>query len=207
MTPHHAPNDSVHQQQGIDKGTKITLIDQLNARNDSKDPADKIEYLDDLVKMISKDTTKDMPMKWNFNDDQPFDVSSDEAEANGQDLYARIPAELKVLPTKVDDVTNSIGALKEYVETMEMEVPTELKQIPERLTKFNNSISALTTRVANLEAFKLDIPTDMLALPGSFIDVVSQFEKLKVLDAIPDIMNMVTLCLDKFVDAISSASN
>ncbi|GKA14928.1 hypothetical protein Tco_0694574 [Tanacetum coccineum] len=107
----------------------------------------------------------------------------------------------------MDEVTGSLGALKEYVEKMELEVPHELKATPKRLTDFNKSISALTTQVINLEGFKLDIPGDLLALPGSFTDLSSQIAKLKVLDAILDVMNKVALCLDKFADAINSASN
>ncbi|GKD91374.1 hypothetical protein Tco_1366881 [Tanacetum coccineum] len=107
----------------------------------------------------------------------------------------------------MDEVTGSLGALKEYVEKMELEVPHELKATPKRLTGFNKSISALTTQVINLEGFKLDILGDLLALPGSFTDLSSQIAKLKVLDAILDVMNKVALCLDKFDDAINSASN
>ncbi|GJR90846.1 hypothetical protein Tco_0214857 [Tanacetum coccineum] len=40
----------------------------------------------------------------------------------GQDLCALIPVELKVGPTKMDEVTKSLGALKEYVEKLEMEI-------------------------------------------------------------------------------------
>ncbi|GJW29576.1 hypothetical protein Tco_0046451 [Tanacetum coccineum] len=62
-------------------------------------------------------------------------------------------------------------------------------------------------------------PEDLKEIPLKLIEFTtpSQFShiglknwkvaKLKVLDAIPDIMNKVVASLDKFVDAISSASN
>ncbi|GKA11474.1 hypothetical protein Tco_0691020 [Tanacetum coccineum] len=85
----------------------------------------------------------------------------------GQDLSALIPAKLKVLLNKMDEVT----------------------------------------KVEKLEGFKLTLLVDLTALPGTLTNVSSQVAKLKVLDAIPDIMNKVVASLDKFVDAISSASN
>nr|GEU92496.1 hypothetical protein [Tanacetum cinerariifolium] len=100
----------------------------------------------------------------------------------GQDFSTYLLVELKELPTKFEDVTNSFGDLKEAVKKTELGVPNELTSSPERLAYFNKSISALTTRFPNLE------------------------EKLKVRDAIPAIMNRVALCLGKFTNAISSAS-
>nr|GEU65778.1 hypothetical protein [Tanacetum cinerariifolium] len=111
-------------------------------------------------------------------------------------------AELKLQPkaffsfytdvyTKLDRVTKSLADPKDYVEKLKIEVTIDLKEIPDKLIEFNNSILALTTEVAKLEWFKLDIPPNLLASSGSFTNVSSQVAKLKVLDAIPDIMNMV----------------
>ncbi|GJX13620.1 hypothetical protein Tco_0205378 [Tanacetum coccineum] len=158
----YAHKDLVPQQQSIDKGTKINLTDQNIAGTFSKDPV-AIEAEAGFLKA--------QPSYPNIQYLTELLVNSLKLEfenlVNGQDLDATIPIELKVFPTKMDKVTKSLGALKDYVE--QKEVPTELKGILERLIKFNDSILALTTRVANLKGFKLDIPADLLALPASYI--------------------------------------
>ncbi|GJY03584.1 hypothetical protein Tco_0369524 [Tanacetum coccineum] len=89
---------------------------------------------------------------------------------------------------------------------MEIDVLADLKGIPDKLVELQTSISTVKTRVTSLKCFKLDILADLLALPSSFTALSSQMAKLKVVDAIPDIMNKVAVSLDKFVDVISSAS-
>nr|GEV30534.1 retrotransposon protein, putative, unclassified [Tanacetum cinerariifolium] len=128
--------------------TNINITDQNITGAFSKDPAEL--KLDDLVKMISKDTTKDIFMEWNFDDDKPIDCPSQKAKVEeekqaakaevlmGQDLSALIHVELKVLVTKMDEVTKSLGALNEYVEKLEMEVLTELKEILESFAWFSH---------------------------------------------------------------------
>ncbi|GJZ76777.1 hypothetical protein Tco_0641449 [Tanacetum coccineum] len=115
------------------------------------------------------------------------------AKAEGQNSSAHLPAELKVLPEKMDAVTKYLANLKEYIEKLELDFPSELKEIPAKVEK--------------LECFKLKLPANLIALPGTLTNVSSQVEKLKVLDVIPDIINKVFVSLDRFADAISSASN
>ncbi|GJX81184.1 hypothetical protein Tco_0329333 [Tanacetum coccineum] len=112
--------------------------------------------------MISKDTTKDILMEWNFDDDKPIDVSSDETE---------------------------VDALIDSDDTISKSPPASPKSLQIR------------------ELANQDIPADLVALPGSHTDISSNVAKLKVLDAIPDNINTVSLCLDKFANAISSTSN
>ncbi|GKC49642.1 hypothetical protein Tco_1072387 [Tanacetum coccineum] len=75
-----------------------------------------------------------------------------------------------------------------------------------KLNGFTKALFAHTTKIEKPEEFKLEFPNDLLALPDKLSHITSDVAKLKVLDAIPNIMNKVTASLDRFVDAISSAS-
>ncbi|GJS83183.1 hypothetical protein Tco_0749724 [Tanacetum coccineum] len=129
------------------------------------------------------------------------------AEAQATILKAQpLYLNLKELPTEFEEVNWTLRYLKEYVEKMEIDVLADLKGIPDKLVELQTSTSTVKTRVTSLKCFKLDILADLLDLPSSFTTLSSQMAKLKVMDAIPDIMNKVAVSLDKFADVISSAS-
>ncbi|GJZ95074.1 hypothetical protein Tco_0667277 [Tanacetum coccineum] len=50
-----------------------------------------------------------------------------------RDFSASLPSEQKGLPTKFDEINGSLGQLKRYVETLEIEVPRDLKELPAKL--------------------------------------------------------------------------
>ncbi|GJW94939.1 hypothetical protein Tco_0174611 [Tanacetum coccineum] len=75
----------------------------------------------------------------------------------GQDFSAHLPTKLKVLPAQMDEFTKSLGALKKYVEELEMDFHKDLKEIPIWLIEFSNSLSTLTTSYSNLEGLKLEL--------------------------------------------------
>ncbi|GJU56977.1 hypothetical protein Tco_1234743 [Tanacetum coccineum] len=79
----------------------------------------------------------------------------------------------------MNELTEFVDALKKYVQNLQMDFPTDILEISNKLSEFTKALSALTTKVA----------------------------KLKVLDAILDILNKVVVSLDILVDVISSTSH
>ncbi|GJY39314.1 hypothetical protein Tco_0425678 [Tanacetum coccineum] len=85
-------------------------------------------------------------------------------------------------------------------------IPTELKELPSKISDINEAIRGFKQYVAELKNLKLELLAGLLALLGkvSFINV--QLSKLKILDALLSLLNKVTEALDRFVQAIESAS-
>nr|GEW22798.1 hypothetical protein [Tanacetum cinerariifolium] len=82
----------------------------------------------------------------------------------------------------------------------------DILEIPTKLNEFTNVLSALTSKIKELEGFRVELLTDLLALPCHLCNITSQVSKLKVLDSISGIMNKVATSLERFANAISSAS-
>nr|GEU36802.1 hypothetical protein [Tanacetum cinerariifolium] len=106
-----------------------------------------------------------------------------------QDLSLRIPVELKLLPTKMDRLINYVDALRKYVQNLHVNFPADILEIPTKLNQFTNALSALTSKIKKLEWFKSELLADFLAFLGHLSNITSWVAKLKVLDAITDIMN------------------
>nr|GEY97588.1 hypothetical protein [Tanacetum cinerariifolium] len=82
------------------------------------------------------------------------------------------------------------------MEKLEIEVPSDLKVLPRKLEEFQSSISIFTSKVDTLKNIKLDIPVGLLALPEKVSSINAKLTKLKVLDAIPSLLNIVAEALD-----------
>ncbi|GJW55011.1 hypothetical protein Tco_0099096 [Tanacetum coccineum] len=95
------------------------------------------------------------------------------------DFSASIPTELKELSSKVTKISRAVGDLKQYMEKLEIEV---------------------------LENFKLDILAGLLALPRHVSLINAHLSKLKVLDALPRLLNKVAKAMDRFATATELAS-
>nr|GEV53044.1 annexin D5-like [Tanacetum cinerariifolium] len=187
--------DSVPQQQGVDEGTNISIIDQLKAGTFSQDPKETKEpvlqhldlhqvFNDDEAKVLqSPPSPKSTKIQELTNQLTELLVNSLKPELDkmltSHDFSASIPMELKEHPTKVNEINRALDDLKKYVEKLEIEVPWDLKELP---TNYKN----------------LNRPSQ-LSLPSY------QISKLKVFDAIPCILNKVATS-DKFADAILVAS-
>ncbi|GJV95422.1 hypothetical protein Tco_1546999 [Tanacetum coccineum] len=89
---------------------------------------------------------------------------------------AFIPTELKEVSSKISNINRAVGGLKKYVEELKFEIAYELKVLPEKLEEFQSFISVLTSKLS----------------------------KLKVLDALPSLLNKVTEALNRFAHAIES---
>ncbi|GKE14433.1 hypothetical protein Tco_1422010 [Tanacetum coccineum] len=122
------------------------------------------------------------------------------------DFSASLLTELKELSSKVSKINKAVGDLKKYVEKQEIKVPCDLKVLPEKLEELQSSVSVLTLVVA-LENIKLDLLAGLLALPEQVSSINVQLSKLKVLDALPSLLNKVTKALDRFATTIESTSH
>ncbi|GKC72564.1 hypothetical protein Tco_1118447 [Tanacetum coccineum] len=207
-------------------GTKLSvLVDKTQSAGDGSDDDDEEEIKQaDLTELVKETGTKAMDLD-SPKDDQHFRfqvmmrltfkliellVNSLKPELDkmltAHDFSASIPMELKEFPTKVNEISGTLGDLKKYVEQLEIEVLGELKDLPNKLQDFQASISVLTTKVASLEGLKLYIPARLLPLPGQVSSISSQLTKLRVLDAIPSMLGKVVAAMDRFAKAIDPAS-
>ncbi|GKA51460.1 transposase, MuDR, MULE transposase domain protein [Tanacetum coccineum] len=153
---------------------------EYNFQSSTDDEEIKME---DLVEIVQKTTAGSMELD-SLKDDQPIQVSSeDETEI---ETY-----------TETEDTSSQNIKLEEEKAVAEAEA-TILKAQP-----LYPNVQQLT---------KSFIPTKLKELPKREYIMyekstgTSEMAKLKVVDAIPDIMNKVAVSLDKFVDVISSAS-
>nr|GEW43094.1 hypothetical protein [Tanacetum cinerariifolium] len=94
------------------------------------------------------------------------------------DFNTSIPTEMKELSSKFKEISREIKDLKKYVKGLEIEIPGDLKEIPKKLRAFHSTISCLT----------------------------KQLSRLKVLDALPSLLNKVTEALNGVATTIASAS-
>ncbi|GJS20174.1 hypothetical protein Tco_0448806 [Tanacetum coccineum] len=114
-----------------------------------------------------------------------------------------VPPPLSPKSIKIQELTNQltellVNALKPELTQLltnhdfSASIPTELKEIP--------------FKVATLEDFKLYLLAGLLALPEQVSSINVQLTKLKVLDALPSLLNKVVAAMDRFATAIVSAS-
>ncbi|GJW42119.1 reverse transcriptase domain-containing protein [Tanacetum coccineum] len=94
------------------------------------------------------------------------------------DFASCLPTELKELPSKITGLSGEIKELKKHVRDMEIEFPRDLKEIPTKLETFTSTISSL----------------------------LSQREKLKILDSLPSLLCKVTDTLNRFATMVENAS-
>ncbi|GKF25176.1 hypothetical protein Tco_0081070 [Tanacetum coccineum] len=86
---------------------------------------------------------------------------------------------------------------------MEIELPGDLKEILKKLETFTSTISSLTSQVAELKTIQWELPTEFLVFPNQIYSVQ---EKLKTLDALPSLLNKVTVTLNRFASLIKQSS-
>nr|GEV88599.1 hypothetical protein [Tanacetum cinerariifolium] len=185
---------------------EIDTEDDAQSSNDEDE--EEIKWAD-LIELVKETCVEAMDLD-SPEDDQPLQISSDD-EANIQakfqnktddtlltellvnslkpeldkmltahDSSASIRIELKELPTKVNEISGTLGDLEKYVEQLDIEVTGELKDLPNKLQDFQASISVSS--------------------------ISSQLTKPRVLDAIPSMLGKVADDVDRFANAIDSAS-
>ncbi|GKD11272.1 hypothetical protein Tco_1190957 [Tanacetum coccineum] len=133
--------------------------------------------------------------------------SDDDEEIKLEDLSKLVKdtgVEVMDLDTPKDDTL--LLVLKVHGEAG-IEIPGDLKELPGKLEEFQSSISAPTSKVSAFDNFKLDIQADLLALPKQVSSINAQLSKLKVLDALPNLLNKVSEALDRFENDIDKASH
>ncbi|GKC35942.1 hypothetical protein Tco_1048326 [Tanacetum coccineum] len=150
--------------------------------------------LDDLSELVKDKGTEAIDLD-NPEEDQPLMVLIDEdeevhlekekaaAEAEAALLFAQptFPNVQQLTKLVVNEINETLGDLKKYVEELEIEVAT-------------------------LKNIKLDFPARLLALPEQVSSFNVQFSRLKILDVIPSLLNKLTEAPNMFANAIESTS-
>ncbi|GKD78075.1 hypothetical protein Tco_1340696, partial [Tanacetum coccineum] len=72
-------------------------------------------------------------------------------------LYAHnsrssLPTELKELPSKFNELTDEVKALKTHVHGLEIEVPGDLKSLPTKLEEFTTTVASAQAKLKTLDA-------------------------------------------------------
>ncbi|GJU82089.1 hypothetical protein Tco_1284454 [Tanacetum coccineum] len=152
---------------------------------------DKSEPKDDDDEEINMDDLSKLCEKRKLEEDK---AAAEAANLKAQTSYPNIQQLSELLVSSLQP------------KLMKLDFPTDILELPNKLNEFTKALFIPTSKVEKLEGFKLEILADLVALPSHMSNTTSQFSQLKVLDIIPDIMSMVVASLDKFLDAISSAS-
>ncbi|GJX37473.1 hypothetical protein Tco_0250776 [Tanacetum coccineum] len=100
-------------------------------------------------------------------------------------LPISLPTKLKELPSKFNEVTDEVKALKRQVHGLEIEVPGDLKELPTKLEEFTTTVTSLISQVAELKSLQWELPAEFLSVPNQ---VASVQAKLKTLDALPSLL-------------------
>nr|GEW26298.1 hypothetical protein [Tanacetum cinerariifolium] len=164
------PKDSLSKQQGW-------ILIRIIKAPEGDDDDDEIR-LEDLTKKI-KYTSADAMDLDSLKDDPSLLILSEDKEENQTETHA-----------KTEDTL--------HMEKLKIKVPCDLKVISGKLEKFRSSISVLTSKVTTLENIKLDLLVGLLALPERVSLINDKLSKLKVLDALPSLLNKVAEALDRF---------
>ncbi|GJS13370.1 hypothetical protein Tco_0407842 [Tanacetum coccineum] len=215
------PKDLLSQQQGNDEGSKnfsfnhiIEEFDTSPEFTSSDDVIEeiKLEDLSKLVKDVGIETMKlDFP-----EDDQPFMVLNDEEENNKLEKE-KAAAEAEAAFLSAQPLFSNMEQLtKLLVKSMKPElsklityhgfctsIPTELKELPSKIVDINEAVEDIKKYVEELE---VEILARLHALPKQVSSINVQLSKLKVLDALPSLLNKVIKALDRFAHAIESSS-
>ncbi|GJS26628.1 hypothetical protein Tco_0487248 [Tanacetum coccineum] len=104
---------------------------------------------------------------------------------SAHDFSSSLPIELKELPSKFNELTGEVNALKKHVHDLEIELPGDLKEIPNKLGIFTSTIEnkgkkAIFSKDAEEEGSKSD-SDDTIHLTGSMVES-SKKKKFKKFD-------------------------
>ncbi|GJU39760.1 hypothetical protein Tco_1192717 [Tanacetum coccineum] len=121
---------------------------------------------------------------------------------SSHDFSSSLPTDLKELPSKFNELTREIKALKKHVHDLEIELPGDLKEIPTKLETFTSTVKsplksssqsegelikkdkgkeAISSKDAEEECTRSDFDNDTINLAGSVVKS-SKEKKLKKFD-------------------------
>nr|GEX57132.1 hypothetical protein [Tanacetum cinerariifolium] len=188
-----APNDSIPQQQGMDKGTKNTLLDHISAGTDPYVLTDQTKSVSEGLKTV---LTQPITGK-----EASFIPRQVEEEASSTikledlaKLVSNVQPSFKDLESPEGDlviVDDSDEDKEDGVHTTR-NAKTEDTLVPKSLSPRPSQIQELTNQ--ELSAEFLSVPSQVKMVPA----------KLKTLDALLSLLNKVTNALNRFAQAIAS---
>ncbi|GJS21459.1 retrovirus-related pol polyprotein from transposon TNT 1-94 [Tanacetum coccineum] len=222
------PNDSIPQQQGMDKGTKNTLYDHLFAGTDPHVLADQTKSVSEGLETV---LTQPIIGKGSSSNARKFEEEESSNIIKLEDLaklVSNVEPIFKYLDSPEDDPVIVVDDSDEDKEDKVHTTPnakTEDTSVPKSSSLRSFQIQELTNQVLILQSqkHKLELKNNKVEaeaallkaqtsfpneLPAEFFDVPSQVEmvqaKLKTLDALPSLLNKVTNALNQFAQAITS---
>nr|GEW74719.1 hypothetical protein [Tanacetum cinerariifolium] len=201
-----APNDSLPPQKGKDEGTKKYSLDHIFARTDPNVLADKTKVVSDRLETVlttPKIGTKNAA-KPNDNIIVVDDSEEDEEESKNEEIHyvtndktedisasippspSSLPTKLKEHPSKFNELTDEVKALKTQVHGLEIEILRDLKELPTKLEEFTTTVTSIISQVAELKSLKWELLAEFISVPNQ---VASVQAKLKTLDALPSLLH------------------
>ncbi|GJY74145.1 hypothetical protein Tco_0478576 [Tanacetum coccineum] len=181
-------------------GTKLMQNQDLDSPKD-----DPIIVVDDSEEDEEEDKNEEIHSTTN---DKTEDISASIPPPQGPFRFKSsqinsLPTELKELPSKFNEITDEVKALKTQVHGHEIEVPWDLKELPTKLEEFTTIVTSLISQVAKLKSLQWELPAEFLLVPNP---VASVQAKVKTLDALPCLLLKVTQALNMFAKVLHSAS-
>ncbi|GJU59643.1 retrovirus-related pol polyprotein from transposon TNT 1-94 [Tanacetum coccineum] len=181
-------------------GTKLMQNQDLDSPKD-----DPIIVVDDSEEDEEEDKNEEIHSTTN---DKTEDISASIPPPQGPFRFKSsqinsLPTELKELPSKFNEITDEVKALKTQVHGHEIEVPWDLKELPTKLEEFTTIVTSLISQVAKLKSLQWELPAEFLLVPNP---VASVQAKVKTLDALPCLLLKVTQALNMFAKVLHSVS-
>nr|GEX08691.1 hypothetical protein [Tanacetum cinerariifolium] len=188
-----APNDSIPQQQGMDKGTKNTLLDHISAGTDPHVLTDQTKSVSEGLKIVLT-----QPITGKEASSVPRQVEEEASSTIKLEdlakLVSNVQPSFKDLELPEGDlviVDDSDEDKEDGVHTT-TNAKTEDTSVPKSLSPRPSQIQELTNQ--ELLAEFLSVPSQVKMVPA----------KLKTLDALLSLLNKVTNALNQFAQAIAS---
>ncbi|GJS64085.1 hypothetical protein Tco_0678649 [Tanacetum coccineum] len=203
-----APNDSIPSQQGMDKGTKNHSTDHIFARTNPSILVDKTKSARDRLKTTHTDLGTNEESR---SDEISKKIKLEDLLDLMQDTRSAFltPDSLQDEPIIVSDESEE-EETKRYKDTHttshdgpeDTSIPHPPSPKSVQIQELMAQVHLLQSQKDELEQQK-ELPAEFLVLPNQ-ISLVQ--EKLKTLDALPSLLNKVTVTLYRFTSLINQSS-
>ncbi|GJX59803.1 hypothetical protein Tco_0291193 [Tanacetum coccineum] len=171
-----APNDSIPQQQGMDKGTKNTSFDHISAVEEEE--SSSIIKLDDLAKLVSnvQPSFKDLDSPEN----DPIivvDDSDEDEEIEKDEVHTTTNAETKDTSSQKHKLELEKNKAKAEATLLKAQPSfPNMEQLNELLVK---SLQSEFSKILSTHDFSSSLPTKLKDLPSKFKDLTKEVKGLK----------------------------
>ncbi|GJW80676.1 retrovirus-related pol polyprotein from transposon TNT 1-94 [Tanacetum coccineum] len=196
-----APNDSIHEQQGMDEGAQNYSLDHIFAGTNPSVLVDKTKSARDGLKTAHADLDESEVEEIKRYEDTH--ATSNDGPEDTSIPHPPSPKSVQIQELMVQPELSKLLASHDFTSCL----PIELKELPSKITELSGDVKELKKHVRDME---IDLHGDLkeiLKKLETFTSTISIQEKLKTLDALTSLLNKVTDTLNKFATSVENASS